>query len=670
MSYAVNTIVDYIGNSELCLGIVTKEQQDRIQVRGATNQVVKIPFKQVICDYGECTANNPLPKLVEIQNLITEELSGIELELLYDAMRENSELTTLPAIAAEYFGAGYTNVQLSALGRALVNDALRFQRNGVEFAPRTPEEIAKLEELRRHRAAKAAWREAVRVWLLKVIAAPAEQCLQAPIEVPEEMEDFVHQTTLYLTDGQNCEAVNLLATAPTKLTPRELALSVLKKTNRLPEDADEFLLSNGIHAGFPSNVLEFTGELAPYTSGSREKLQLPLVFSIDDEWTREIDDALSVTTNDDGTWTVGIHLANPSTFVSKNDLLDQAAIERPLSLYLPTTTVTMFPPRLGCDLASLSAEQLRPAMSFMVQLNDEGDIVDWRIAASEIQVTDRLTYIKADQLLRECGDGSDSQSPIVSALRILDNLATKRRVFREECGAVSLNRPEIKIRVIKDEIFAEREDVDTPSRMLVQEFMILANHLAAKYALRNDIPIIYRCQEQPYDDVHSVIHYDPIDFDRQVRQMKRTRLSTYPEGHFGLGLDLYTQVSSPLRRYADLVIQRQICAHLADEPLPYTQQELFGVLDNVERTAGANRALEREAHKYWMLEYLRRNYLEKTLTATVVRVDGSLVLAELNDFFERGVVITRDRPAVGEILKVRIAEINPRQGRLAMEIKY
>ncbi|MBO7741826.1 MAG: RNB domain-containing ribonuclease, partial [Victivallales bacterium] len=152
-----------------------------------------------------------------------------------------------------------------------------------------------------------------------------------------------------------------------------------------------------------------------------------------------------------------------------------------------------------------------------------------------------------------------------------------------------------------------------------------------------------------------------------VRKMKRTRLSTYPQPHFGLGLDLYTQISSPLRRYADMVIQRQICAHLSGRAPEYTQQELFGIVDNVESTSSTNRALDREAKKFWLLEYLRRNCSGAVMDAVVVRQEGSLILVELCDYCERGVLMTRDRPAVGEMLRVRIGAINPKAGRMELE---
>ena len=662
--HAVNTIVDYFGNSELCLGIVTKLQNERMQVRGATNQVTHVASKQVLCDYGVCHDNNPLPAMVKIQNEISAILESIDTQFLWSDLLENPQIDTLEGIVVEYFGSAPTAPQRSAMARALVADSLRFQRTGNNFLPRTAEEVEELSRLRRQRAERAALRERIRLWLIKAIAAPAEACVSNPIEVPEEMTPFIHQVSEYLLNGFNCDAVNILATAPSKLSPRELGVSILKKAARLPEGADEYLLANGIHAGFAPDVLEAAAGIAPYAAGGREDLTDLECFSIDDEWTREIDDALSCEVHDDGTCTVGIHLATLVPFVRKGDLLDSIAAERPLSLYLPTTTVMMFPEALGCGVASLNAGQIRPAMSCMVDFDAEGDVSDWRIALSQIRVVHRLTYIGADGILAQ---GEDS--PLKRALMALDRLAKLRLASREDAGAVSLNHPEIKIRVTGNGggISISHEDQNTPSHRLVQEFMILANHLAAKFALRNDVPIIYRCQEMPSDDVHSVINYDPIDFDLQVRKMKRTRLSTYPDPHFGLGLDLYTQISSPLRRYADMVIQRQLAATISGDEPPYSQQELFGVLDNVERVASRNRALERDSHRRWMLEYLKRNCLGKNLGATVVRLEGSQALAELDDYYERGIVMTRDRPYVGDELQVRIIEIRPELGRLVME---
>ena len=130
---------------------------------------------------------------------------------------------------------------------------------------------------------------------------------------------------------------------------------------------------------------------------------------------------------------------------------------------------------------------------------------------------------------------------------------------------------------------------------------------------------------------------------------------------------MYIQISSPLRRYADLVMHRQLAAHALGKPIPYTQEELFVVLNNVESTASLNRALEKEANKYWMLEYLKRNCLGQMMGATVMKVEGPVVLAELDFYCERGVVITRDKPMPGEHIQITIKEVYPDSGRLVLQ---
>lgn len=662
MSFSVNSIIDYFGNQEMCLGIVEKNTPDRLHVQGADGSRSKIPLKAVLTMHLP-GPGDPLARLSPLCSEIAGKMAEIDLELLWEALRAADGPGDVHAITRDYFGSE-SPVALSAMARRLLADTARFQRQGVLFCARSEAEIAELEALRQARAERAALRERQKNWL----GAMLDPQTPTPAgDVPEELQPLVKLIADYLICGFNSDAVNQLAAVAGKMSLREAALRLLKRAGSLPHEADEFLLLNGIHAGFPAPVLEQADTIPeisadPADWSGRRDYTGQESFSIDDETTLEIDDALAIETADDGTSTVFIHLADPAHYVAKNDLLDQAAIDRPLSLYLPTTTVTMFPPRLGCDLASLKAGVARPAITIRVSLNAEGEWQDWDLCRSVVRVKNRLTYTEADALLAAAAE------PGSPGLARLHQLATRLQARREQAGAIMLNRPELRIRVEGDDIRLSADNQDTPSHALVREFMILANHLAACYALRHEIPVIYRTQEPPSEPIHSVSPYDPLDFDLQVRKMRKTRLSTYPQGHFGLGLDLYTQVSSPIRRYADLVIQRQLAAHLAGSPLPYTQAELFAVLDNVESTASQNRALEREARRFWIIAYLQKHAAETTLTGTIVRVDGNLVLVELDDFFERGVIITRERLQPGDAVALKLAEAIPKTGRLAFTL--
>ncbi|NJO15918.1 MAG: RNB domain-containing ribonuclease [Thioploca sp.] len=161
-------------------------------------------------------------------------------------------------------------------------------------------------------------------------------------------------------------------------------------------------------------------------------------------------------------------------------------------------------------------------------------------------------------------------------------------------------------------------DKDSPSRLIVAEMMILANYIAARYAQRHQVPVIYRCQDAPIEPITETMLADPLSFHKIRKLLGRSSLSLQPGGHTGLGLSLYTQLTSPLRRFADLVIQRQLMAHLVNEALPYDQEELFKVLETAERTTRESRLIEGEAKKRWLMQYLKQDWGERTIEVLVI----------------------------------------------------
>ena len=518
MDLLANTIVDYFAsNNEMSLAFVVKPGAERFQVQGVS-KTDKITPRQVLAIHG-LIGKDSMNSLVEIQNAIHDAMNEVELDLLWEDLLEKGSSFSVEEICMEYFG-DTKPVNLSAMARRLLEDNVHFKRVQNHFEVNSQEEAAKIEELRRQRAEKAALRERTKEWLANALnIKPSEPA----IAVPEEQELFVSQVLEYLLRGSNNEAVNLLVAASTKLPPRQVAIRMLHNCNRFPEDADEFLLVNGIHSGFSKSVLEEAGKIEPFPEdSSRQDLTSLETFSIDDAETMEIDDALSCRMENDKT-IVGIHIADPAYFVEKDDSLDLAAEDRPLSLYLPTTFVPMFPERLSHDLASLVKGQVRPSLTFTVTFDAENKMQDWSIGSAKIKVAKRLTYVEADQMMQS---GDDSMSV---AMRKLDAIAQNLRKYREIDGAVSLNRPEMKIRVRNKQISVEYVDQETPSHQMVGEFMILANNLAARYALVHDIPVIYRAQEEPSEPVHPIRHYEPCLFDQMIRRMRRDCATEFVE---------------------------------------------------------------------------------------------------------------------------------------------
>jgi len=179
--------------------------------------------------------------------------------------------------------------------------------------------------------------------------------------------------------------------------------------------------------------------------------------------------------------------------------------------------------------------------------------VGYRILLSTIRVKHRFSYDQADAAIAS-GDQS---------LNALHRVARQLHDLRASRGAITFRRPELKIHVDGDQIEIQKINPNSPSRFLVSEMMILANGLAADFASLNSLPVIYRTQE-PRDaiDIDDTPQMEAITFERLRKTFKRSRLSLTPGTHSGLGLSAYTQASSPIRRYADLITQRQFTAKL------------------------------------------------------------------------------------------------------------
>src|SRR5207249_1245638 len=229
-----------------------------------------------------------------------------------------------------------------------------------------------------------------------------------------------------------------------------------ERTRRVDPTLDRFLVTAGIDPHFSSTLIEAAAQLMPFTHiPARLDYQDAPAFTIDDEDTREVDDALTVRWEGDEI-VVGIHIADVSAFVTKGDILDAEASRRSSTIYLPSITVPMFPERLSTDLASLRTAVPRPAFTVEVRFDKQANRAGYRIALSTINVQKRLSYDEADQIIE-----SDP------ALYTLHRIAKQLRDARSNRGAITFRRAELKIRVKGDEIQITKINPNSPSRFVV-----------------------------------------------------------------------------------------------------------------------------------------------------------------------------------------------------------
>jgi exoribonuclease-2 len=396
----------------------------------------------------------------------------------------------------------------------------------------------------------------------------------------------------------------------------------------------------------------------PDSDSNRLDLTHLKVYTIDDESTQEIDDGLSVETLPDGRQRIWIHIADPTRFVSPGDQLDLEARRRSTTLYLPTGMIPMFPPALATGPMSLVQGKLCCALSFGVILDEVGAVKEYTIHASQIKPTYRLTYEDVDEML-QLGIQAEPE------LEVLAVGAKRRQSWRESQGAINIHMPEGLIKVEGDTITIDVLE-DSQARDLVAEMMILAGEVAAHYGQVHTLALPYRSQPQPElpsEEELLKVPAGPARFCAMRGCMPRSEMSIIPARHAGLGLGTYAQVTSPIRRYTDLLAHFQLKAHLRGETPPFSAENLQEIMHSVSTAAQEARLVERQTNRYWGLEYLRRHAdrVWQALMLRWLREDDRLGLILLEDLGLELAMSFKRSVALGDRFEVQVSMADPRQ---------
>ncbi|MDX2240062.1 MAG: ribonuclease R [Leptolyngbyaceae cyanobacterium bins.302] len=579
------------------------------------------------------------------------------LEVAWELLVEDGESTNPAGMAMLLFSDQSAPLCYAAYC-LLSEDKLYFKQKSDGYEPRSASQVSEL----KHQFAIAAQRQ--HEW--QNFLERAQQAL-AGITVEWQSADYAR-----------LEVLEKFAVLGEEATHRSPALEILTALGR-PETVQAafqllvdlqiwsphenlFLRRSQIPTNFSTKVLDMAHRWLtdPPVDPDPNRLDLThlKVYTIDDESTCEIDDGLSVEFLEDGQQRLWIHIADPTRWVFPGDDLELEARRRCTTLYLPTGMVPMFPTELATGPMSLIQGRICTALSFGVVLNELGGVQDYTIHASVVKPTYRLTYEDVDEML-QLGLRSEAE------IEAIANWAKRRQTWRQSQGAISIHMPESSIKVQDDEITIQVLE-DSPSRHLVAEMMILAGEVAGRYGQSQQIPLPFRGQSQPElpsDEELMQLPPGPVRYCAIRRCMPRSEMNITPTRHSSLGLDFYTQVTSPIRRYTDLLAHFQIKAHLRGAPLPFTAETLKELLQAVSTTAYEATLVERQTNRYWGLEFLRRNSEE---------VWQALMLRWLREHENLGLVLLEDlglelamrfsRPvAVGDRLDIKVAYADPRQ---------
>ena len=360
-------------------------------------------------------------------------------------------------------------------------------------------------------------------------------------------------------------------------------------------------------SGFSPALLEEAERLVELNEselpGDSERIDLchQRCVTIDDEDTRDIDDGIALERRDDGSQRVWIHIADPGRLIEAGSALDLEARRRGSSLYLAKGNLPMFPECLSTGPFSLRARKRTAAWSIWAELSSDGELGDHGIQRSWVQPTYRLSYEDADELI-------ELAPPEDTDLAELDALLSRRRDCRVRHGALLMDLPEGRIRCRDGQPSLEVSEPGR-SRQMVAEAMILAGAVVARFAEINDLALPFRSQlaaDLPPSSELDALPDGAVRFAAIKRCLSRGIMGTQPAAHFSLGLASYAQATSPIRRYGDLVVQRQLQALLSSKESgegsreePLDRDDLQALLNDFDAAVREGIGISREDQRHW-----------------------------------------------------------------------
>lgn len=503
--------------------------------------------------------------------------------------------------------------------------------------------------------------------------------------------------------------VKLLEWRQRHLNPEGELVKVLGETHEPDAEFKAILYKYDLDPKFPAEVEKQTDNIPDRVRekdvGNRMDCRELFTFTIDPDDAKDFDDALSVEELGDGKLRIGVHIADVSGYVKPGSPLDVEAQERGNSTYLVGTVIPMLPHALSNGLCSLVEAEDRLTKSCFVTYTDKAEIADVEFANTVIRSNKRLTYAQAYAFMTEknfdtirdtplppkhqtgstgrpLAELSDSEmQDLQSNIQHLWHIASQLRKKRFRKGSLDLEMTEVKI-YVDEEGFADRIEKQShdESHQLIEEFMLSANEQVARVMKRENFPSLYRVHDEPEEEKLQELRETMITFGvpcgnltkpremtallkklkehpqgytlkvHVLRSLKQAQYRASADGHYGLAKPDYTHFTSPIRRYADLVVHRVLDTYLhkigADSALPnpevrYTTNKLESVGEHLSITERNSVDAERESIKTKLLEFYERQ-LEKDdkqhFKAVVTDVKNHGLFIELTDSLAFGMI--------------------------------
>lgn len=441
--------------------------------------------------------------------------------------------------------------------------------------------------------------------------------------------------------------VELTSYGDDRRKPEGRIIEILGHINDPGVDILSIIRGFGLPTEFGEKVMNQVERIPDEVQEADKELRRDLrdlqMVTIDGEDAKDLDDAVSLTVDDEGLFHLGVHIADVSNYVQENSALDWEARERGTSVYLVDRVIPMLPHKLSNGICSLNEGVERLALSCLMTINEKGEVTDYEITPSVICVDKRMSYTSVKKILEDKDDEEmEKYQELVPMFRQMEQVAGILRDKRHKRGSIDFDFAESKIILDEKghpvEIKPYERNVATK---MIEDFMLIANETVAQHFFWLELPFVYRTHEKPDpekimkletfinnfgyhikmsgDEVHpkelqkllgkiSGSEEETLISRLTLRSMKQAKYTVDCTGHFGLACPYYCHFTSPIRRYPDLqihrIIKEQLRGKLKDKRIEHYESRLPEVADHSSKMERRAQEAERETDKLKKAEYM------------------------------------------------------------------
>ncbi len=655
-------VVEYLHNNQPVPAWVQEVQSSRVRILNINQRELKLPGSRVLPWKGpiyspELSRQEVLELLKQHQQKRVHLQEDLDVHEVWSMTQGEIQQVSV------YWLAGLVWEQpdhdrIAALGRALLQAKAYFRFNPPDFEI-YPEEIVekKLEE--QHKAREKERLISRGKEFLMSLYSHAFRAGPAPEppdpDIAQKLKEVLVRRVKYPDDPHTQDLWAKLTAG----LPQEVHLPfLLARAWGIYPDHYNYLLDQAEYMWGD----EWAEEYLPDIESIKDELSksagdpgLEDLISIDSTSTRDIDDAFLVREHGQG-FSVSIALAGPGLFWQFGSELDRAVANRATSLYLPEGNSDMLPREFAEDLFSLKQNQVRPALVLHLELDALGEIKKFEPRLDRVLVRANRTYSDVEEEL-----AANSES----SLKCAYTLASILRRKRVEQGAVIIDQSDPMIMLTNTQegiqVHLEEDESCPGAQLIVSELMLLCNTAFAGWAKDRKLPLLYRTQDIALPRDFCGVWSSPEDIYRVIRSLGATLTETAPRPHRSIGVSAYASVTSPLRRYVDLVNQAQIAAVLREKKPPFDREGLEAMLPVLNARTGVVGRVQKFRPRYWKLLHFKQRGKNATWRGVVVDNSGPVVLCLPREqiLVRAGHETFGGKTRIGQVFQLRLGKIDP-----------